>query len=138
MSSPVADTQSGDIRQQTILSNLDPDAYKVYATSSAKLYHTDFGTDPTDWKYLRVKGYLVFGRDRIVTRSDRATADCGVVDVEKYWLRIIDERSGRLLWVFNIPSGWEYQRDKPFFHIFRGRVRIRKWWLRCIKYANCW
>jgi hypothetical protein len=33
--------------------------------------------------------------------------------------------AGKTIWIFKIPEiSFEYRIDKPFFHVFRGCVRI--------------
>ena len=108
------------------LSDLEPNAYKTYITASARLYHTPFGAASHDWSYSQLKGHLVFGRDvdRSTQKDDTASTDHGSNDAEKFWFRLVDKASGKTVWMFKVPVGLNYQREKPFFHVFPGKVCI--------------
>ncbi|KAF8893041.1 hypothetical protein BD779DRAFT_1610000 [Infundibulicybe gibba] len=106
------------------LSGSDSPLYQVYATTPARVYHAHLGAKQPDWIYSRMKGTLVFGRDRD-TRPGGAGADHRPNNnaEEEYWFRLIDEVSGKPVWVFKVPPGLNYQLDRPFFHVFQGRSR---------------
>ena len=95
---------------------LDPSTYKVYATASARLYHAAFGAPPEDWTSSRLRGLLVFGKDR-EHGAEKPGADAG-----NFWFRLVDRGTQRTVWVFKVPSRLDYTLDKPFFHAFSGRV----------------
>ncbi|KAJ7777916.1 hypothetical protein DFH07DRAFT_569407 [Mycena maculata] len=91
---------------------LHPNTYKVYATIPARVYHAAFGSKQNEWIYSGLSGSVVFGRDR------------GSVDGEGCWFRLLEQPSGKTIWLFKIPEiSFEYRIDKPFFHVFRGCSR---------------
>lgn len=96
-----------------VVPGLQPSTYKVYAVIPARVYHAAFGSKQSDnWTYSGLHGQLVFGKDR------------GPLDGQAYWFRLLDD-AGKTIWIFKIPEiSFEYRIDKPFFHVFRGCVRI--------------
>jgi hypothetical protein len=114
-------SSQGETRHHIDLSDLKPDTYKAYTVVSARLYHTPFGAAQGDWTYSQ-KGLLVFGRDRGSTQKSDSSSSIGSSDTTKYWFRLVDEISGRTVWMFKTPVGLDYQKDKPFFHVFTGKV----------------
>lgn len=87
--------------------------YSVLATASARVYHAQ-NLKGSGWCYSRLKGTLVFGKNIM--------ASVPVDAAENHWFRLLDENSGKAVWIFQIPSGLAYQQDRPFFHVFQGRV----------------
>lgn len=99
-----------------IVPGLPPNTYSVLATASARVYHAQ-NLKGSEWCYSRLKGTLVFGKNVV---------DTGPVDgAENHWFRLLDEISGKAVWMFQVPSGLAYQQDRPFFHVFQGRVSVR-------------
>jgi hypothetical protein len=92
---------------------LHPGTYELYATIPARVYHAAFGSKQNDWKYSGLSGSLIFGMD---LRLDGQR--------QGHWFRLLDD-AGKTIWIFKIPEiSFEYRIDKPFFHVFRGSVRI--------------
>jgi len=108
---------------RAILSELTVDAYKIYATASARVYHTHFGASPQDWTYTRLKGVIVFGRDRSSQRSPDSNIEHHA-DADRFWFRLVDQASGKVVWMIKVPKVLDYQVDRPFFHVFPGRSRM--------------
>jgi hypothetical protein len=98
---------------------LPPNSYNVLATTSARVYHAQLSPKSTEWCYSRLKGILVFGKNN--TNIGLAAE---VDDAENYWFRLLDVNSGKIVWMFQVPSGLAYQQDRPFFHVFQGRVSV--------------
>jgi neural Wiskott-Aldrich syndrome protein len=95
-----------------------PTESKVIATASAKIYHAPFNSKPDEWTYSGLTGTLVFGRNRI-TSSDRKGGSSG--ETFEQWFRLVDPAKG-VIWFHPIQDTLDYRLDKPFFHIFSGRV----------------
>jgi len=123
MSQLTPPSTSEDKHRRINIFGLSPNIYKVYAVGSARVYHTQFGAKHNDWTYSRLKGLLVFGKDRVIHSSEASSGSHVATDAEKYWFRLVDETSGKTVWMFKVPAGFEYHLDRPFFHIFAGRVR---------------
>lgn len=104
---------------QTKIQELLPNTYIVHAVATARIYHTQINSKPCQWDYSRLRGTLVFGQDKGDTTTSFGTESSGI---ETLWFRLLDEISGKTVWAFKFPSGFEYQVDRPFFHIFLGRV----------------
>jgi hypothetical protein len=114
---------SGETHHHIALSDLKQGTYRTYSVASARVYHAPFGAAHSSWIYSQ-RGLLVFGRDRSTQGSDASSVGQGSSEVAKYWFRLVDAVSGRTVWKFNIPAGLDYKKDKPFFHIFPGKVRV--------------
>jgi hypothetical protein len=124
LASPCA---SEDAHHHIALSDLTPDLYKTYSMASARLYHTPFTADGHDWTYSKLRGKLVFGRDRSVPTAETASTvqvDHGACDTDKFWFRLVDGVSGKTVWMFRVPAILNYQQELPFFHVFHGKVRF--------------
>jgi neural Wiskott-Aldrich syndrome protein len=86
------------------------------------VYHKAFEASDREWTKTGHKGTVVFGRERSSGGDDMSSIGHGsAVDKEKYWFRLVDR--GRTVWMIKVPSVLNYQLDKPFFHVFPGRVR---------------
>ncbi|KAJ7057161.1 hypothetical protein C8F01DRAFT_1257080 [Mycena amicta] len=98
---------------QVHIPELDLGSYLAYAQLPARLYHAAFGAKDSEWAYTGLRGSLVFGRDlRTVPPV------C--------WFRLLDSKEGKTIWMFKMPEGkssFNYQIDKPFFHVFRAWSR---------------
>jgi len=106
--------------EKSTLSGLEQNPYTVLCIASARVYHTKLSDKDNKWTYSQWKGKLFFCRDvdnTILASNGRVT------EVEKHWFRLEDEETGRTVWVFKFPENFEYAVDRPFFHIFEGRVR---------------
>lgn len=93
---------------------LDLGSYEFIAMASARIYHAQLGAKHGEWCYSRLKGTLVFGMDLHNTMG---------LDAEKFWFRLIDEDTAKVVWIFRFPAGLDYQVDRPFFHVIQGKVR---------------
>ncbi|EGO26891.1 hypothetical protein SERLADRAFT_336298, partial [Serpula lacrymans var. lacrymans S7.9] len=104
-----------------------PVSQKVIATAAVRVYHASFHASQNDWSPSKLKGILVFGRDRDSTGNggNRPTdrGEHGLRVKEKYWFRLVDVKTDRVVWMFAIPEVFEYNKDKPFFHFFSGTTR---------------
>ena len=43
---------------------------------------------------------------------------------ETHWFRLVDAIKG-VVWMHQIPNQFDYHVDKPFFHMFSGKVRLQ-------------
>ncbi|KAL1748288.1 hypothetical protein HDZ31DRAFT_60479 [Schizophyllum fasciatum] len=88
------------------------------------------GDGKDGWAYSGLAGLLAFGceaGDAVVDDPRMSSAD-SPFDVPNpspvaYSFRLADE-AGRPIWTFKIPTdGFDYQLDRPFFHVFSGKSR---------------
>ena len=100
------------------ISGLEQVPYTVLAVAGARVYHTKLNVKDSQWVYSRWKGTLTFGRD-VDTPYSIAQ---GVSEAEKHWFRLADDETGRTVWMFKFPENFQYVEDRPFFHVFQGRV----------------
>ena len=108
--------------KQHLLSCLPADA-KVLATASAKVYHAPFSSKEDGWTFSGLGGTLVFGRNRLTVHADRKLGSGpGESFEQSLWFRLVDPIKG-LVWIHQIPDTLDYAPDKPFFHVFAGKVR---------------
>jgi len=125
MSQDHSTTSSEDRRRHPYLSTvLNPNTHKIISTASARVYHSPFGASHREWTYSSIKGLLVFGRDRDVYGGDKSNMAQGYRLSETYWFRLVDMTTDRVVWMLRVPEVFEYQKDKPFFHIFPGSSRM--------------
>jgi Wiskott-Aldrich syndrome protein len=69
---------SEDRRRHPYLATvLNPSTQKIVSTASARIYHKPFGASHPEWTYSKIKGLLVFGRDRDVQGSDKSSIGHG-------------------------------------------------------------
>lgn len=113
-------------RHPYISSVLEPTVQKVVATAAVRIYYAPFNNPHLNWSYSKLKGILVFGRDRDTHHgtSPPKRGGHGVRLKEKYWFRLVDMKTDRVVWTFSIPEVFEYTKDKPFFHYFSGTSRM--------------
>ncbi|KAG1732119.1 hypothetical protein EDB19DRAFT_1929228 [Suillus lakei] len=113
-------------RHPYISSVLEPSMQKVVATAAVRIYYAPFNNPHLNWSYSKLKGILVFGRDRDTHHgtSPPKRGGHGVRLKEKYWFRLVDMKTDRVVWTFSIPEVFEYTKDKPFFHYFSGTSRM--------------
>lgn len=109
-----------DSAKRHLLTCLPTDS-KVLATATAKVYHAPFNTktDGAGWTFSGMSGTLVFGRARTILHADRPL---GESIQHEHWFRLVDPIKG-LVWIHQIPDTLDYAPDKPFFHVFAGKVR---------------
>lgn len=43
---------------------------------------------------------------------------------DQYWFTLSDNVTGKTIWMFQVPANGNflYEVDRPFFHVFNGRV----------------
>ena len=128
-------------RHPYLSSVLEPSVYKVIATAAVRVYYAPFNNPHLSWSYSKLRGIIVFGRDRegpgLVSPSGAPAlplspqlADRGIGlgrgsrHKEKFWFRLIDVKTNRVVWMFSVPEVFEYYKDKPFFHYFSGTVSL--------------
>ncbi|KAI0922926.1 hypothetical protein AcW1_002558 [Taiwanofungus camphoratus] len=121
--SPSSSNLSQDSKRH-ILSQLPADV-KVIAAAPARVYHASFGARQDSWTYTGLQGMLVFGRDRVKVYADRKLGTGPGTSFEhNYWFRLIDTTGRGVIWIHQIPDNFQYQLDKPFFHVFPGKTRM--------------
>ena len=113
---------SEDVRRH-ILSHL-PSGSRIIATAPAKVYHMPFSERCGSWTYTGLSGTLVLGRNHSNSSSD-ATMSSGTDALldRTFWFRLIHPLKG-VVWLHQIPEEFQYSIDKPFFHIFAGKVSL--------------
>ncbi|KAG0706595.1 hypothetical protein DFH29DRAFT_133508 [Suillus ampliporus] len=112
-------------RHPYISSVLEPNMQKVVATAAVRVYYAPFNNPHLNWSYSKLKGILVFGRDRDAPHgTPPKRSGHGLRLKEKYWFRLVDMKTDRVVWTFCVPEVFEYTRDKPFFHYFSGTSRM--------------
>ncbi|KIJ16454.1 hypothetical protein PAXINDRAFT_75301 [Paxillus involutus ATCC 200175] len=118
-------------RHPYLSSVLEPSTQKVIATAAVRVYYAPFINPHLNWTYSKLKGILVFGRDREelplppgIPPPNCGTGTHGLRLKEKYWFRLVDLKTDRVVWMFSIPEVFEYTKDKPFFHYFSGTTRM--------------
>jgi len=116
-------------RHPYLSSVLEPSTQKVIATAAVRVYYAPFIDAHLNWTFSSLRGILVFGRDRDglppgVPPPDRGTGAHGLRLKEKYWFRLVDIKTDRVVWMFSVPEVFEYNKDKPFFHYFSGTTRM--------------
>jgi len=100
-------------------SGLEHKPYTIIAVAGARVYHTKLQERDNQWNYSQWKGTLTLGRDLDTPESIAQ----GTSEAEKHWFRLADVESGRTVWIFKFPENFEYELDRPFFHVFQGRTR---------------
>ncbi|KAF5365240.1 hypothetical protein D9758_005406 [Tetrapyrgos nigripes] len=63
------------------------------------------------------------GPEKPRTSVDRTVPGMKKQITTKFWFRLLDQDTGHVIWLFQIPDSLEYRMDKPFFHAFHGRSR---------------
>ena len=101
-----------------LFSILPPASYKIIAAAPARVYHASFGALESEWQYSGLKGTIVFGSDNRVSLS---RTDVNIYGA-KYWFRLVDLRRGKVVWLHEVEEVIEYEAEKPFFHVFCGKV----------------
>lgn len=116
----ISSSNTRGVERNGSLSGLEQVPYTVLAVAGARVYHTKLNVKDSQWVYSHWKGTLTFGRD-VDTPYSIAH---GVSDAEKHWFRLADDETGRTVWIFKFPEYFQYVEDRPFFHVFQGRVRV--------------
>ncbi|KAF9453318.1 hypothetical protein P691DRAFT_658805 [Macrolepiota fuliginosa MF-IS2] len=137
-------SRSGSIAQNRIASNpadyvlpgVAPDSHILYAIAGARVYHsTQLTNNGSQWTYSHLKGTLAFGRDKRCTAPETATVEQIIAQNRgegeepngEWWFQLVDDEAGKVAWKFKIPlnSGakFNYELDRPFFHVFQGSSR---------------
>lgn len=105
-----------------------PSSSHTLAQVTAKVYHAKFGSGD-DWQYFNQRGTVVFGQDQNQNRNQEqgnTATNTSIEDLKPvrahFWFRLRDESNGRIVWMFQIPEDCLYRVDKPFFHVFNGKV----------------
>ncbi|KAN0094555.1 hypothetical protein V8E55_002842 [Tylopilus felleus] len=114
-------------RHPYLSSVLEPSTQKVIATAAVRVYYAPFINAHLNWTYSNLRGILVFGRDRdagVPPPPGRGMTTHGLRLKEKYWFRLVDIKTDRVVWMFSVPEVFEYNKDKPFFHYFSGTTRM--------------
>jgi len=115
----IASGSARAVETNGIASGLEQRPYTIIAVAGARVYHTKLQEKDHQWNYSRWKGTLTLGRD-LDTPENLAQ---GTSEAEKHWFRLADVESGRTVWMFKFPENFEYELDRPFFHVFQGRTR---------------
>ena len=114
----IASGNARAVETNGMVSGLEQKPYAIIAVAGARVYHTKLQEKDHQWNYSRWKGTLSLGRD-LDTPESLAQ---GTSEAEKHWFRLADVESGRTVWMFKFPENFEYELDRPFFHVFQGRV----------------
>ena len=131
----IASGSARAVETNGIASGLEQKPYAIIAVAGARVYHTKLHEkDHHQWNYSHWKGTLTLGRD-LDTPESLAQ---GTSEAEKHWFRLADVESGRTVWMFKFPENFEYELDRPFFHVFQGRVSLYILY-NTIRYTDlCW
>jgi neural Wiskott-Aldrich syndrome protein len=116
----IAPSSARAVETNGMASGLEHNPYTIIAIAGARVYHTKLQERDNQWNYSHWKGILTLGRDLDTPQSIAQ----GTSEVEKHWFRLADVESGRTVWMFKFPENFEYELDRPFFHVFQGRVNI--------------
>ena len=91
--------------------------YMSMAQASVKLYHAAFNAEEDGWKCMDLRGTLALSRP--------STSSNVPSEKEPWWFCVYENTPQRkLLWYYEIAERLQYRQDKPFFHTFRGKVRV--------------
>lgn len=107
---------------EVAIADLRPGSYRVCGTVRGRIYHKSFDAPSKDWTSTGHRGLIVFGRDwqgdndSSISGSSSASDD----ESERFWFRLVDD--SKTTWIFRTSGRLDYQVDKPFFHIFPGKV----------------
>ncbi|GLB39822.1 hypothetical protein LshimejAT787_0703320 [Lyophyllum shimeji] len=115
---PVLDSD----RASMAIPGLSPDTYAILAVASARIYHAQLTSKIPEWCYSRMRGTLVFGKDNVPNDRGAGKVPTATEPVS-YWFRLLDETSGKAIWMFKVQAGFAYELDRPFFHAFQGKSR---------------
>jgi len=113
----IAPSSARAVERNGTTSGLEQNPYTIIAVAGARVYHTKLQSKDNQWNYSHWKGTLTLGRDLDTPQSAQ-----GISEAEKHWFRLADVESGRTVWMFKFPENFEYELDRPFFHVFQGRV----------------
>ncbi|TFK29453.1 hypothetical protein FA15DRAFT_343874 [Coprinopsis marcescibilis] len=123
----------------------------IHAAATARIYHTNLPTGASsssspakrrtsgssshgdggdNWTYSRLRGTVAFGRSWATANANTrmSMAPDATLTNSDYFFTLSDATTGKTIWMFQIPSPasssmpFVYEQDRPFFHIFNGRV----------------
>ena len=114
----IASGNARAVETNGMASGLEQKPFAIIAVAGARVYHTKLQQKDNQWNYSHWKGTLTLGRDL----DTPETLAQGTSEAEKHWFRLADVESGRTVWMFKFPENFEYELDRPFFHVFQGRV----------------
>lgn len=113
--------------------SLDLSAPSIHAIANARIYHTQLsakknganggGSTNEEWIYSRLKGTLKFGQNWTSTSTVDPYSKKQGNTGSQYYFALADDMTGRTIWMFQIPTTFLYEVERPFFHIFNGRTR---------------
>ena len=129
----MASSSARAVETSGMASGLEQKPYAIIAVAGARVYHTKLQEKDNQWNYSRWKGTLTLGRD-LDTPESLAQ---GTSEAEKHWFRLADVESGRTVWMFKFPENFEYELDRPFFHVFQGRVCLL-YFITSVDTDLCW
>ncbi|PPQ97271.1 hypothetical protein CVT26_006664 [Gymnopilus dilepis] len=98
---------------------LEQNTYSILAVADARVYHAMLDPKDGPWTYSGWKGRMIFGQDLEVPHSN----DQDINETQKLWFRLVDDETGTTIWTFKFPEKLEYTEERPFFHVFKARVR---------------
>jgi len=99
---------------------LEHNRYNVLAVADARVYHAMLDPKDGPWTYSGWKGRMIFGQDLEAPHSNGQ----GINETQKLWFRLVDDETGTTIWTFKFPEKLEYTEERPFFHVFKARVRV--------------
>lgn len=122
----------------------------IHAIAKARIYHTQLAAKKSssrgsnsngngnaeEWTYSRLKGTLKFGQNYNTpngsgaadsyTPRRRQSGDSSASAMSggnsQYYFALADDMTGKTIWMFQVPVSFLYEVDRPFFHVFNGRV----------------
>lgn len=111
---------SEDSKHQSLLSDVGlPSNARVLAAAHVRIYQSAFGASGDSWRFTGLRGLLVFTEHQTTDSSDTEESSC---------FRLVDIETGKgVIWRHQIPPLFDYRADKPFFHVFSGCVRPRRY-----------
>lgn len=96
------------------------------------------------WVYSHLKGTLVFGYNHYCAGVETTIAETTLASNNnsnnngekaeangggrEWWFQLVDDETDKVVWKFKLPlsSGYKfnYEFDRPFFHVFQGSVSV--------------
>ena len=86
------------------------------------------------WVYSHLKGTLVFGYDKPCAGTEASPTVEPILALDRgkpeangeWWFQLVDDETDKVAWKFKLPispgSKFNYELDRPFFHVFQGSV----------------
>lgn len=87
------------------------------------------------WVYSHLKGTLVFGYDKPCAGTEASPTVEPILALDRgkpeangeWWFQLVDDETDKVAWKFKLPispgSKFNYELDRPFFHVFQGSSR---------------